>query len=107
MQRSPDSRSYLAERDSTHCSRPGGSPQVHALTGKHSASHVEVNPMNTQPFRISRRTVKAAALMLIIAQSSLVPALAQQPADVPNTQSSRTAAVIDRFNRAFGYVSLA
>jgi hypothetical protein len=39
--------------------------------------------------------------MLIIAQSSLVPALAQQPAAVTNTQSSRTAAVIDRFNRAF------
>jgi ketosteroid isomerase-like protein len=39
--------------------------------------------------------------MLIIAQSSLIPALAQPPVEVTNTQSSRTAAAIDRFNRAF------
>lgn len=67
--------------------------------------------MNTQPFHISRITLKAAALMLTIAQSSWVPALAQQPTtdaqpgyvevDVTNTQPSRTAQVIERFNRAF------
>jgi ketosteroid isomerase-like protein len=74
-------------------------------------AHFEVNPMNTQPFRISRRTLKAAALMLTLALSTSVPALAQQPTtggqpgqvkvDVANTQPSRTAEVIDRFNQAF------
>ena len=67
--------------------------------------------MNTQPFRISKATITAAALMLTIAQSSSVPALAQQPTtsgrlghvevNATNTQPSRTAEVIDRFNAAF------
>ena len=48
--------------------------------------------MNTQPFHLSRRTLKAAALMLTLALSSSVPALAEQPT---------TAEVIDRFNQAF------
>ena len=55
--------------------------------------------MNTQPFLISRRTLKAAALMLTLALSSSVPALAQQP--ITAAESSRTAGVIDRFNQAF------
>ena len=47
--------------------------------------------MNTQQCRISSRTLKATALMVTLALSASVPALAQQP----------TAEVIDRFNRAF------
>jgi ketosteroid isomerase-like protein len=48
--------------------------------------------MHTQPFRISPRTVKAAALMLILMPLSSVPALAHPPT---------TAEVINQFNRAF------
>jgi ketosteroid isomerase-like protein len=70
-----------------------------------------MNPMNTQQVRMSTNTMQAAALMLTIALSNTGPALSQEPSagdrldhakiDVTNTQSSRTAAVIDQFNQAF------
>jgi hypothetical protein len=53
--------------------------------------------MNTQSFRISRKTLKAAALLSTIALSACIPAFAQQP----TAESTRNTAVIDRFNRAF------
>jgi hypothetical protein len=45
-------------------------------------------------------TLNAATLMLTIALSSSVPALAQQATTVDVKQQSRTAYVIDQFNRA-------
>ncbi len=68
--------------------------------------------MKTQPSRTLRRmTTIAAALIPAIVVSMSIPAQAQQPAtgnqrnhievNATNTQSSRTAEVIDRFNQAF------
>lgn len=57
--------------------------------------------MNTKSFRNSRSTIAAAALTLAFALSVRVPAFAQEPADAARMPPSRTADVIDRFNRAF------
>jgi ketosteroid isomerase-like protein len=75
-------------------------------------ANIEVDAMNSQPYRTSRKmTLKAAALMPIVLASISMPAQAQQAptgdrpshteVNATHTQSSRTAQVIDRFNQAF------